>query len=178
VLYVGSVFNRRHLPELIDGFTRLAERHPDVRLDIVGDNRSRPYIDVDALVARSRARERIRARAYVTDDELAALYACSSAFAFLSSYEGFALTPLEALAAGMPVVMLDTDVAREIYGPAAAYVPRPEPALIADVLERVLFETTERERLLGAAAPQLERYSWQECAQRTLQVLLACSRRR
>lgn len=176
VLYVGSLFNRRHLPALIDGFARLAARHPEVRLEIVGDNRTRPHIDVEALAAGSAARDRIRVRSYVGDQELAALYARAAAFAFLSEYEGFALTPLEALAAGMPAVLLDTEVAREVYGPAAAYVERPDPGLIADTLSRVLFDDAERRRLMDAASLQLERYSWRESAQRTLQVLLACAR--
>ena len=177
VLFVGSLFNRRHIPELIAGFEQVAGRHPSARLDLVGDNRTRPYIDVDQLIALSHARDRIRARAFVTDDELASLYRRARAFVFLSGYEGFALTPLEALGAGIPIVLLATDVAHEIYGPAATYVERPEPALIAAALERALFDKTERERVLAAAGAQLERYSWRECAQRTLQVLVACARR-
>ena len=176
VLYVGSLFNRRHIPALIDGFSRVAERHPSARLDLVGDNRTTPHIDIEALVARSPAHDRIRARSYVSDAELAALYAQASGFAFLSDYEGFAMTPLEALSAGVPALLLDTEVAREIYGPAAAYVPRPEPALIADALERLLFDPAERQRILDVAPGQLARYAWRECAQRTLQVLLACAR--
>ena len=129
VLYVGSLFNRRHVPELIDGFTQLASRHPTARLEIVGDNRTTPAIDVDALIARSGVADRIRARQYVSDAELSDLYARASAFAFLSEYEGFGLTPLEAMAAGIPVVVLDTEVSREIYGPAAEYVAEPEPGL-------------------------------------------------
>ena len=86
VLYVGSLFNRRHIPELIEGFGRLAARIPDARLDIVGDNRTRPHVDVDALVAASPAAGRIRARSYVPDEELATLYGRASAFAFLSEY--------------------------------------------------------------------------------------------
>lgn len=176
VLYVGSLFNRRHIPELIDGFDRVARLHPEARLDIVGDNRTRPHVDVEAIIAGSAARDRIRARSFVADDELASLYTRASAFAFLSDYEGFAMTPLEALGAGIPVALLDTEVAREIYGPAALYVPRPEPALIAQALERLLVDQAERTRQLDAARTQLERYSWPECAQRTLQVLLACAR--
>jgi len=176
VLFVGSLFNRRHIPELIAGFEQVAARHPSARLDLVGDNRTRPHIDVDQLIARSRARDRIRARAYVNDDELASLYRQARAFVFLSEYEGFAMTPLEALGAGIPIVLLATDVAREIYGAAATYVDRPDPALIAAALERALFDDAERERVLAAGAAQLERYSWREAAQRTLQVLLASAR--
>ena len=173
VLYVGSLFNRRHIPELIDGFSRLASRHPEVQLEIVGDNRTRPHVDVDALVAASGAASRIHARSYVPDEELATLYGRASAFAFLSDYEGFGLTPLEAMAAGIPIVVLDTEVAREIYGAAAVYLERPDPDLIAAALGRVLFDAHERDRLIDAGRLQIERYSWRECAQRTLQVLLA-----
>jgi len=176
VLFVGSLFNRRHIPELIEGFSQLAATHPAARLEIVGDNRTLPAIDVDALIARSAARDRIRARHYVSDAELSALYARASVFAFLSEYEGFGLTPLEAMAGGIPVVVLETEIAREIYGPAAEYVAHPEPSMIAAALERVLVDQTVRHRLVEAGRAQVERYSWDECARRTLQVLLACAK--
>jgi glycosyltransferase involved in cell wall biosynthesis len=173
VLFVGSIFGRRHLPELIDGFSRLAQRHPSVRLEIVGENRSTPRVDLEALVTRSGAGTRIRVRSYVTDPELASLYRSASAFAFLSDYEGFGLTPLEAMAAGVPVVVLETEVAREIYGAAATYVERADPDLVAGALERVLFDRGERAARLAAAPAVLARYSWQACAARTLQLIMA-----
>jgi glycosyltransferase involved in cell wall biosynthesis len=176
VLFVGSLFNRRHIPELIAGFEHLVTRCPTVRLVIVGDNRTRPFVDVDSLITRSPAGRRVHIQSYVAEQELATLYASARAFVFLSDYEGFAMTPLEALAAGVPVVLLNTDVAHEIYGPAAIYVNRPEPVLIADALERALFDEAERARVLTVAAAQMQRYSWRECAQRTLQVLVASAR--
>jgi len=173
VLYVGSLFNRRHVPVLIDGFARVAARHPTLRLELVGDNRTFPAIDIDGAIARSGAADRIRWRHYVPDADLASLYARASAFVFLSEYEGFGLTPLEAIAAGVPPVVLDTEVAREIYGTAAEFVSRPEAGLVAAALERVLVDEAVRARLLAAGAAQIARYSWAECAHRTLQVLLA-----
>lgn len=171
VLFVGSVFNRRHVPELIDAFAGVARRHPEARLDVVGDNRTMPRIDLEDLARHSGAGDRIRLRAYVPDEELAALYGSARVFAFLSDYEGFGLTPLEALAAGIPAVVLDTPVAREIYGDAALYVARPDAALVEAALERALFDEAERARVLAAAERRLARYSWLECARRTLQVL-------
>jgi glycosyltransferase involved in cell wall biosynthesis len=175
LLYVGSVFARRHVPELIAAFGTLAGRHPSARLEIVGDNRTRPPIDLHAAAHATGHAERIGLHSYIGDAELAALYARASVFAFLSEYEGFGLTPLDALAAGVPIVVLDTEVAREIYGPAAIYVASPEPALVSAAIEIALFDERERRRLREAAPQVLERYSWQESARRTLQVLLAAT---
>ena len=176
VLYVGSIFNRRHVPELIAAFSALSSRHETTRLELVGDNRTHPSLDIDDQIRRSAAATRIRWRAYVSDDELASLYEQASVCVFLSEYEGFGFTPLEALSAGAPIVVLDTEVAREIYGPAAVYVARPDPVLIEQALEQALFDDHERARVLDAAGTVLERYSWTECAHRTLQVLVACGR--
>jgi glycosyltransferase involved in cell wall biosynthesis len=173
VLYVGSLFNRRHIPELLEGFRRLAARLPEATLEIVGDNRTTPRIDVEQLIAASGVSDRVHWRSYISDTELAGLYSTASAFLFLSDYEGFGLTPVEAMSAGIPIVVLDTEISREIYGPAAEYVAWPDPDLIATSLERVLTADTHRSRLIEAGILQVERYSWRECAQRTLQVLLS-----
>ena len=176
ILFAGSLFNRRHIPELIDGFARLARTMPDARLDIVGDNRTIPRIDIEALVAASGVGDRIALRSYLPEPELAALYARARAFVFLSEYEGFGLTPLEALSAGLPIVVLETPVAREVYGTAALYVERPDPALIESALRRVLTDAGERARILEAGRDILARYSWRRCAERVLLTLISCSR--
>jgi len=172
VLFVGSIFNRRNVVPLIEGFARLARRM-DVHLDVVGDNRTMPFVDLENVARATGVEGRIRIRSYVTDAELTALYAGATAFAWLSSYEGFGLTPLEALAAQIPIVVLDTPVAREIYDSAAVYVAEPRPDLIEKGLERVLFDRSERGRTLQAAQPVLARHSWQSCARSVLAALVA-----
>jgi glycosyltransferase involved in cell wall biosynthesis len=174
VVFVGSIFNRRHVPELIEGFARLARGRPDVRLDIVGENRTSPRLDLAGAVQATGLADRIHLRSYVTEEDLRTLYARASAFAFLSEYEGFGLTPLEALSSGIPGVLLDTAVAREVCSDAAVYVARPEPALIEAALTKVLFDQAERARILDAARPVLARYSWSDCARQVLRVLVSC----
>ena len=176
ILFVGSLFNRRHLPELIAGFAMASQHIHDARLEIVGDNRTIPRLDIAGLAAASGAGDRIALRAYLPEPELAALYARARAFVFLSEYEGFGLTPLEALGAGVPIVVLDTPVAREIYGPAAVYVERPDPSMIDAALRRVLTDEAERTRLLQAGRETFARYSRRRCAERVLDVLISCSR--
>jgi glycosyltransferase involved in cell wall biosynthesis len=171
VLYVGSVLARRHVPELVHGFARLARRRDDVRLAIVGDARGVPHVDVAAHVRAAGVEQRVTVRGYVSEAELAALYSRAAAFAFLSSYEGFGLTPLDAIAAGIPALVLDTPVAREIYGEAAHRLATPAPPLVEAALERLLFDAGERARLVLAGRDVASRFSWATSARETLAAL-------
>jgi glycosyltransferase involved in cell wall biosynthesis len=171
VLFVGSIFNRRHVVDLIQAFTPIARAHPDAALDIVGDNRSYPRQDLRRTIASEGLQAQVRWHEYVTDERLEDLYAHARAFAFLSEYEGLGLTPLEALAAGVPPVMLDTTVARESCGDAGVYVPLRDIPAITRALEAVLFDQATRTRILDAAAATLARYSWSRAARETLAVL-------
>lgn len=177
VLFVGSIFNRRHVPDLIRAFAPLARAYPTLSLDIVGDNRSHPHEDIRGLIAREGLEAQARWRAYVPDDALDALYRSARAFAFLSEYEGLGLTPLEALAHGVPPVLLDTPVARESCGTAALYVRRGDLAGLTAAMGQLLFDERTRQRLLESAPRVLARYAWPEAASETLAALVAAAGR-
>lgn len=169
VLFVGSVFNRRRLPQLIAAFALATSGSPKARLVIVGSNRTWPHQPLESIAADHGVGERVEVRSYVDEGELAALYSRASIFAFLSEYEGFGLTPLEALAAGVPILVLDTPVAREVYGPSATYVPpAADVSLTAALLRAALDGGAGTSATLRHADAVLRRYSWDEAATRTL----------
>jgi glycosyltransferase involved in cell wall biosynthesis len=176
VLYVGSIFARRHVDVLVDAFVRqVAVAVPDARLEIVGENRmpssASPGISLSSVP--EPVRGRVRFRSYVDEATLEELYGRASVFAFLSEYEGFGLTPLEAMAHGVPPVVLDTEVAREVYGPAARYLSQGT-SLEADLgrtLVTLLTDAAERQRLVAEAAGVLSRYDWSRVAADTLAAL-------
>jgi glycosyltransferase involved in cell wall biosynthesis len=168
VLYAGSIFNRRRLPHLIEAFAVAAAGIPSARLVIVGDNRTWPPQDLASIAERFGVRDRVDLRSYVDDEELASLYARASVFGFLSEYEGFGLTPLEALAAGVPAVVLDTVVAREVYGTAVTYVRADDIDGTAGAIRTLLTDPAAAAAALADAGDVLGRYSWVRAADRTL----------
>jgi glycosyltransferase involved in cell wall biosynthesis len=171
LLYVGSIFNRRHVPDLIRAFAPIARSRRDAALDIVGDNRSHPHENLPATIAAEGLTGRVRWHEYASDEQLRDLYASAGAFAFLSEYEGFGLTPLEALARGIPPVLLDTPAARETCGAAAVYVRGGGVPAITAAIETALFDPQERARILAAAPAQLAMFDWTRSAADTLAVI-------
>ncbi len=168
VLYVGSIFNRRRVPDRVAAFPAVAAAVPGARLDIVGENRTFPFQDIDALSRKTGLGDRIRVRPWVPEAELANAFRRASAFVFLSEYEGFGLTPLEALACGVPVVLLDTPVAREVCGPAALYVAPNDLSGLASAIVTLLGDAGARRVLMAEASGVLARYSWARTARETL----------
>jgi glycosyltransferase involved in cell wall biosynthesis len=172
VLFVGSIFNRRHLPETIAAFARVRALEPAARLVIVGSDRTHPALDLHAIARDAGIAQSVEIRSYAPQADLDALYSRAAVFVFLSEYEGFGLTPLEALSAGVPILVLDTPIAREVYGKAAAYVNGTD--LIEDAaraMHDLLSDPAARARALVHAEDTLARYSWDDAATRTLGII-------
>jgi glycosyltransferase involved in cell wall biosynthesis len=78
---------------------------------------------------------------------------------------------LEALAAGVPPVLVDTPVARETCAHAALYVPPGDLKAATRALEEALFDERTRARLLAAAPAIVANYSWERAAAATLALI-------
>jgi glycosyltransferase involved in cell wall biosynthesis len=178
ILFVGSVFNRRHVPDLITALRYVRRGVPDARLAIVGANRTFPHEDLVAEARRAEVGGAVDFKDYIRDAELTDLYRRARVFVFVSEYEGFGLTPLEALAAGVPPVVADRAVSRETCGHAAVYVTPGDIAGLAAAIVRLLTDDSERIRVLSQADDVLGAYSWDRAAEETLAVIEEAARGR
>ncbi len=177
VLAVGAILNRRCVPELLRAVLRLRERHPGLVLDLVGENRTHPLLDLEALVAALDLRRNVRLSGYVDDEALARRYAAADAFVALSEYEGFGLPALEAASRGLPLVVGRAPSQGEIFRDAALVVDPRDEAEVAHALDRVLTDGPTRSALVAAGAALGRRHSWAETARLTRAVLDAAAGR-
>jgi glycosyltransferase involved in cell wall biosynthesis len=175
VLHVGSLFQRRHLPEMIEAFALVARTLPAARFVLIGDNRTSPRQDPRQLAAAHGIGDRVEWRDYVSDEDLDRAYRSARAFLFLSDYEGFAMTPLEAAARGVPSVLLDTPATREVYGHAALRVPL-DPTAIAAALRRLLEDDAAHAAIVAEVQARLASYSWSTSAATILRTLTEARR--
>jgi glycosyltransferase-like protein len=166
VLTVGGIEPRKGSLDLLEAYALLRTEHPDVRLVIAGGETLFDYRDY-----RTRWEERAAelgvepvVLGQVPDDELPTLVAAADAFAFPSLKEGFGLAAMEALAAGVPLVVRDLPVLREVFGPAARFAATPED--LADQLGQALAQHGPARRTAGRELAA--RHTWDTAAQRHL----------
>ncbi|WP_306205164.1 MSMEG_0565 family glycosyltransferase [Actinoplanes sp. RD1] len=127
VLAVGGIEPRKGSIDLLDAYALLRRDLPDLRLVIAGGETLFDYRSYRAAWEERAAFLKVEPVVLgpVGHDELPGIVAGAAAFAFPSTKEGFGLAAMEALAAGVPVVVRDLPVLREVFGNAVGYGTDP-----------------------------------------------------
>ncbi len=104
------------------------------------------------------------------DADLARFYGGALAVLVPSLYEGFGLPALEAMACGAPVIAADAGAHPEVVGQAGLLVPALDGAAWKEACQRLFRDDELRRALSSAGVARAARFSWDDCAQKTLQV--------
>lgn len=186
ILYVGTIFERRFLPEIIKAFVGL--EHPGVQFFIVGRDCTQRKIDrlieranseIHPLLpppplggGRRRWGRTIKRLDYVDEKDLVYLYNGAELFIWLSSYEGFGFPPLEAMACGTPVITTKMTSLAEVVGESAILIE--DPSNIEEIKKAMVSVLTKQElrtKLIESGLLQAKRFFWENCAEDTLRLL-------
>lgn len=122
-----------------------------------------------ALIARAGITDRVRQLA-VSNAALAGWYRHAACLLYPSTYEGFGIPPLEAMAADCPVIALRRASVPEVCGEAACYADGPEAEALAVAIVRVLGDDDYADALRQSGRARAALFSWQRCAAETAAV--------
>ena len=166
--YLGSLNKRRHIPLLVRAVELLKSDIPETVLIIVGK-------DVGSFTRQETARflgpEWVHWETGLPEEDLPLFYSSLNVFAFLSEYEGFGLPPLEALACGSPLILLDRPPLREIFSGLAFMVENPEEGEVKEVLAAALSDKVRRESQLRLFEQRRSQFSWKNAARKIADIL-------
>lgn len=107
---------------------------------------------------------------YITEGELAQLYANAKAFVYASLYEGFGLPVLEAMASGVPVVTAKNSSLIEVGADAVIYQDPHSAQSIAEGIELAIYDSSTRQGCMDKGKKQAKSFSWEKTADTTLEV--------
>jgi alpha-1,3-rhamnosyl/mannosyltransferase len=166
VLYLGTLDPRKNLPTLIDAFAELvAEGRPEYL--VLGGAQGWAPNELLSRIARHGLEARIHLPGYIAEADLPFVYAGAALFVYPSLLEGFGFPPLEAMAAGVPVIASDTSSLRENLEGAATLVPVGDAKQLEMAMRTLLIDEAARRRAVETGLKRGESYRWDRFAAET-----------
>ncbi|NOQ68308.1 glycosyltransferase [Patescibacteria group bacterium] len=175
ILYLGTLEPRKNIIGLIKAFEEFKKSYKlqatSYKLIIAG-SKGWLYEDIFKIVKNSPAKDNIIFTGFIDDKDKAALYSLADLFVYPSFYEGFGFPPLEAMAAGTPVITSNFSSLPEAVGDAAITVNPYNIDELAKAIEMVLSDENLRDILIERGYERVKNFSWEKCAEETLEFIL------
>jgi len=165
VAYVGTLQPRKRIEVAVAAVGELRAQGLPVKLVVAG--RRRPGFRAAWLESPP---DWLRIRGELSDEQIVELYGAADAMVSPSTFEGFGLTFLEAMACACPVVGVRATSVPEVVNDAGLLVERAEPGLIAGALGALLRDPELRIEKGRRALARARTFSWSRAATETLAV--------
>jgi glycosyltransferase involved in cell wall biosynthesis len=172
VLFIGLIMNRRNLPVIMESLSKIIKKTGEIiNLVIIGKNHSYPFFDPEEVAEDFGIKEHLRWIKYTNDDEVFNFYKAADVFMCTSLYEGFNITPLEAMFAGAPVICSNLSSLPEVVGEAAYFLEDPrDPIEMEEAIANVLGDSDLQRNLSAKGKEQSKKFSWERCAKETMEI--------
>jgi glycosyltransferase involved in cell wall biosynthesis len=173
ILHHGAVQPRKNLPRLIAAYAAMLARNPKLDFDLVLAGPLAWQFEETVAAAKSacNGRGKVVLTGPLSDQDLFLLLRGAELEVVPSLYEGFCLPMVEAMACGVPTIAANSSCLPEISGGALRYFDPYSVEEMAACMEEVLRSSELRAELIGRGKQRARQFSWELCAQQTLDVL-------
>jgi len=169
LLYVGKPILRRNLPNLLKAFAEIRAAGLPHRLVLIGT--ALPGVSFDGLIAELGIAEDVVMIGHAGHDEIALAYNAADVLVYPSSYEGFGMPVLEAMACGTPVIALDNTAFPEFAGGIASLLPDAEVETLVNGLTDLLADEARRRKMRIEGPRRAAAYDWRIITRRYVDLM-------
>lgn len=166
-LFLSTLEPRKNIRNLVKAFIIYKKRHPQDGIKLAVAGAKNPKIFSEVL---HDDHPDIVFTGFIDEDDKAAVIKHARAFMYPSFFEGFGIPLLEAMKCGTPVITSNTSSMPEVIGNAGLLINPNFPDAIADAMEKIQ-ESAVIDELKSSMKQQVLKFSWKQCAQKTLNVL-------
>jgi glycosyltransferase involved in cell wall biosynthesis len=178
ILFIGTIEPRKNVPALLDAYRRLVERRPGAPPLVLAGSTGRNGARLLEPIASPPLADRVRRLGYVPDARREQLYREASMVVVPSLDEGFGMTALEAMTAGVPVVAANRGALPEVVGDAGTLVDPGDPEALARAMERLLDDAAFVDRTVALGLERARRFNWGDSAAALVQAYAGAMARR
>ncbi len=173
LLFVGERRPHKNIPTLIEAYRIFRELSQKNYSLVIAGKRYADYHEPEDYVRRLGLEQHVHFIDHQEGEALISLYHLADAFVLLSTYEGFGLPLIEAMAAGTPVVASHCTAIPEVVGEAGILVSPYEPEQAAHALLKVVPGGAMRQWLIARGKERVKQFTWEQCARQTLEIYRA-----
>jgi glycosyltransferase involved in cell wall biosynthesis len=163
VMAVGHLEPRKNYLSLVKAMAILRNQGRPTHLIIIG-NDSGELAAIEYAVKEAKLQGMVKILSDISDKDIHCCYKLCSLFVFPSTYEGFGIPILEAMAVGCPMALSDLPVFRELTQNRGLYFPPDKVADMAAVIELGLESSTERYRLVEYGHERIGQFGFHQLA--------------
>ena len=164
LVYTGGLSPRKNLQLLLDACKILEDRNFDYQLQVAGNHpNSTPY----PQQSRELGLKNVAFIGFVPDDQLNDFYNRADLMVYTSKYEGFGFAPLEAMAAGLPVISTKGGSLQEVSG-GGAYMIDDSAEELAEAIIHLAHDQAAQEALSARGRSWVKQFTWERTAEKTL----------
>lgn len=171
ILFLSTLKPSKNIEGLITAWSMIESQLPDTDLVIAG-KKGWLYDSIFELTKRLNMQNRVVFTDFIPESEKPALIAGARAFVLPSFWEGFGLDVLNAMAAGVPVVVSDRGSLPEVVGNAGTVINPDSYKEIADAIAHILtLSKKDYNTLASKGVKRAKTFSWEKTARETLAIL-------
>ncbi len=163
LLCVSTLHPHKNLERLVSVFARFRERHPEFRLVLAGMRGFHSKV-LEQRIAELNVSESVTITGWIPREKLHSLFRRARAFVYPSTFEGFGMPVLEAMAAGVPLACSKIDPLMEIAADAAELFAPDNDQEMLEALERVIVAPARGQERAAL-------FTWERAASKTLAAL-------
>jgi glycosyltransferase involved in cell wall biosynthesis len=171
-LYVGRLEKKKNTPLLIEAFVKFQHNQPVAKekLVLIGDA-SFGSDEVKYTLNEFDMQDEVLMPGWIKEEDMPYIFNGARAFIMPSLHEGFGITILQALACGVPAIISDIPVLREVASDAALFFNPRDKEEMAAVMDKIYVNADLRAELIEKGLKRVKEFSWEKAARETLQVL-------
>lgn len=172
IIFVSTIEPRKNLPTLLRAIRSLLDDYPSMRdvMVAVAGEKGWLFEEVFALHQELKLDHNVKFLGRVPHEDLPALINGAILHVHPSFYEGFGLTPLEAMACGTPTIVSNVSSLPEVVGDAGIQVPPDSVEAWADAIYSLLEDSALRLVLRDKGLRRAATFSWEKAARQHLEV--------
>ncbi len=176
ILYVGGIDQRKNYQTILRTVKILKDTYKEkkdfcFKLVMVGKiNQDKQYENYKKLIKENEIEDLVIETGFLDDTSLKSLYGIATLLFFPSLYEGFGLTPLEAMARGLPVVCSNTHAVKEVVKDYALTGEATDAKNFAKLIDEIFFNENLCKKLSQEGILRAKNFTWEKTGEKTLEV--------